>query len=151
MAIVRLRNDVWDPLDEIERLQAGINELFDFPRFPTRRGLFDRSMSPAIDVTENDEGYAVTCDLPGVDRKDINLSLASNVLTIKGEKKEESKTEGREVYRKETWGGSFQRTISLPTEVDSGKIEAELKDGVLRITLHKREEVKPKQIELKVK
>jgi HSP20 family protein len=151
MAIVRWRDNVWDPMDEIQRLQTSINDLFDFPRFPTRRGLFDRAMSPAIDVTENDDGYTVSCDLPGVKQKDVSLSIASNVLTIKGEKKGEFRKEGRNVFRKETWEGSFQRTISLPTEVDSGKVEAELKDGVLKITLPKREEVKPKQIELKVK
>jgi HSP20 family protein len=138
-------------LDEIERLQSRINDLFDYPSYPARRGLFDRAMSPPIDVTENDDGYTVTCDLPGVDKKNINLSIASNVLTIKGEKKEESLKEGRKVFRKETWEGSFQRTISLPAEVDNTKVEAEVKDGVLKIRLPKREEVKPKQIELKVK
>ena len=151
MAIIRWRDNVWDPADEMQRIQSSINDLFDFPRFPTRRGLFDRAMSPAVDVTENDDGYAVSCDLPGVKQKDISISIASNVLTIKGEKKEELKKEGRKIFRKETWEGSFQRTISLPAEVDSSKVEAELKDGVLTITLPKREEVKPRQIELKVK
>jgi len=151
MAIVRWSNNVWDPMSEVERLQSEINDLFDLPRFPTRRGIFDRAMSPAVDVVEGDDAYTLYCDLPGIDQKDVDLSIASNVLTIKGEKKDEAKSKARRIYRRETWEGSFQRTISLPTEVDSGKVNAELKDGVLTITLPKREETKPKQIELKVK
>jgi len=88
------------------------------------RGLFDRTISPAIDVVEHPDRFTVECDLPGIEQKDIDISIATGVLTIKGEKKGEKVSEKAKVYRKETWEGSFQRTISLPATVDSDKVEA---------------------------
>jgi len=115
------------------------------------QGLFDRRVSPAIDVVEYSDRFTVECDLPGIDQKDIDVSIASGVLTIKGEKKTEKKSEKSKVYKKETWEGSFQRTVSLPTGVDGDKVEATFADGVLKINLPKREEAKTKKIELKAK
>jgi HSP20 family protein len=88
MAIIRWKkNDMYDPWSELDRLQDEINDLFDVDRFPTTSGLFERPVSPAIDVIENPENYKVICELPGIDLKDIDVSITSNVLTIKGEKK----------------------------------------------------------------
>jgi len=91
------------------------------------------------------------CELPGIDLKDINVSITSNVLTIKGVKKVEKEEKKEKYYRKESRSGSFQRTLSLPTAVDAEKIAAELKNGILTITLPKREEEKPKQITVNLK
>jgi len=132
-------------------LQDEINKLFQFGRVPDATGLFDRTVSPALDVVESAEGYTVICDLPGVDPKDIDVNILDNVLTIKGEKKEVSESRDAKVYKKETWSGSFQRTLSLPTSLDNSKVEAELKNGILRIVLPKREEAKPKQITVNLK
>ena len=107
--------------------------------------------SPPLDMMETEDGYTIYCDLPGMNEKDLELSVASNVLTIKGERKDAEKARESKVYRNETWEGSFQRTIAIPSPVDSNGIEAELNNGVLKIILPKREEDKPKQIELKVK
>jgi HSP20 family protein len=144
------RNDVLDPMSEFDRLQDEINKLFDWS-YPGNSGLFDRSLSPAIDVVENDNEIMVLCDLPGVKKEDLELSISRNVVTIKGEKKVESKKEDRKIFRSEIWSGAFQRTISLPDTVDPDKVEAEMKDGVLTVKIAKREDVRPKQISVNVK
>ena len=88
MAIVRWKNrDLYDPWTE---LQEEINDLFRFDRSPEGRGLFDHSVSPSIDVVEGDHEFTVTCELPGLEEKDIDVSIASNVLTIKGQKMDEN-------------------------------------------------------------
>ncbi len=146
MAIVRWRRrDPFDPWDEVHRLQDEINSLFDVNRAPAANGLFDRRISPPVDVVENSDDYVVLCELPGIAKDDLDISIANNVLTIKGEKK--APKDNRKAYKQESWHGTFQRTLSLPAGVESAKdLSAELKDGVLRLTLPKREESKPKQI-----
>jgi len=139
-----------DPLSEFEKLQNEINKLFEFDRVPRMSGLFDRVVSPEIDVLETEDGFVVRCDLPGVELKDLDVTITENVLTIKGEKKEEKSSREAKVYRRESWSGGFQRTLSLPNGVNPEKIEAVMQNGVLRISLPKREEVKPKQIAVKV-
>ncbi|MFQ3619444.1 MAG: Hsp20/alpha crystallin family protein [Spirochaetales bacterium] len=141
-------DEVFDPLAEFDRMREEFDRFFGLE--PMISGLFDRVKSPAMDVMEKDEAFVVTCDLPGVDLKDLEVSLANNVLTIKGEKKDTREVKDAKVYRQESWFGSFQRTLSLPNTVNPDKIEAIMKDGVLQITLPKKEEVKPKQIAVKV-
>ena len=150
MAVIRWRNDVWSPTEQLNRLQNEINDLFEFP-FQSRRGIFDRASSPSLDLIETDDGFVVYCDLPGATEGDIDVSLASDVLTVKGERKPTPRSDKSKVYRNEMWSGTFQRTISIPSLVDAESVEAELKNGVLRVYLPKREEIKPKQIELKVR
>ncbi|MBN1524064.1 MAG: Hsp20/alpha crystallin family protein [Spirochaetales bacterium] len=132
-------------------LQESINDLFEIDRSPNSMGLFDRNVSPAADVVENENEFTVTCELPGIDQKDIDVSITSNVLTIKGEKKDSHEEKKGKFYKKETWSGSFQRTIALPVDVEKDNISAELKDGMLVITLPKKEESKPKQISVNIK
>jgi len=151
MALVRWYDRDLEPFNTFDWLQRQINDLFEFPRAPETHGLFDRRVSPAIDVIEHSESFTVKCDLPGIDRKDVDITIASGVLTIKGEKKSVGESAHSKVYRKETWEGSFQRTLSLPSGVDTEKVEAVFKDGVLTITLSKREDTKSKRIELKSK
>lgn len=113
-------------------------------------GLYDHALSPTVDLVETEDGYTLMADLPGVDKKDLELSVENNVLTIKGEKKTgaEEKKEKR-FFRRETWAGSFRRTISLPAAADSSNVNAQLKNGVLTVTIGKREELKPRQIPVK--
>lgn len=152
MALVKWKKrDVYDPWAGLKSLQNEINDLFDFDRFSTVNGLFDRNFSPAIDVIEGNDAYTVVCELPGIDQKDIDVSIASNVLTIKGEKHEEKEDKDRKFYKKESWSGSFQRTLPLPASVAADKVKAEMKDGMLSIVLPKKEEDIPKQISVKVK
>lgn len=149
MAIIRWKDDLFNPFSELDRLQDEINRVFNYSKEPVNQGLFDRTVSPAIDVVEDKDGFTVLCDLPGVKLADLDISVTQDVLTIKGEKKEDEKKEGSKVFRKETWEGSFQRTLALPASVDGSKVEASFKDGVLKVVLPKREEVKPKQISIK--
>jgi len=151
MARLRLRSDVFDPLAEFDRLRDEIDQLFETPRLPTVRGLFDRPVSPAIDVTEDADRFSVICDVPGLKREDIEITLAQGVLTIKGEKKGPRRGASARVYREETWEGTFQRTVSLPADVDAARVSADLNDGVLTVALPKREEAKPKQITIQAK
>ncbi len=151
MNLVQWRNGTTrDPIREMERLQDQINELFSFDRSGTGSGLFDRTVSPAIDVVERDDEFVVICDLPGIDLKDLDISVSENVLTIKGEKRMDLKNADAKVYRKESWEGGFQRTLSMPKRIDLEKTTATLKNGVLRIELPKREEVRPREISVEV-
>lgn len=150
MNLVRRRNGETNQMTEFDRLRDEINRLFDVDSWPESTGLFDRSFSPSLDVVEHDDEFAVSVDLPGVSEKDIDITVANNVLTIRGEKSEQKEEKGR-YYRKETWSGSFQRTISLPNTVDAEKVEAGMKNGVLTVRLPKREEAKPKRISVNVK
>jgi HSP20 family protein len=145
----RNRENSLDPARDFERIHNEINKLFDF-RYPDAGGLFDRHFNPAVDIIETGDEIKVLVDLPGVERKDLDVSLTRNVLTIKGEKRGEKKNEKARLFKSETWSGTFQRTLSLPDTVDPDKVQASMKDGILTITLAKREEVKPKQINVKV-
>lgn len=138
-----------DPRELFDRFEEDWERLFGWSRFPGTSGLFDRAAYPAFDVVETEEGCTVSADIPGVDRKDLEVSITSNVLTVQGEKKPEDKDSG--VYRDETWTGSFRRSISLPSTVDPDTIAAEFRDGVLKITVARRPEHKARQIPVKVK
>ncbi|ADN02674.1 Hsp20/alpha crystallin family protein [Spirochaeta thermophila] len=146
--LVRRTTDTW--LDELDRIQEEINRVFDLV-WPETTGLFDRVTSPSLDVMETDNEVIVSCDLPGVSEKDLDITLTNNVLTIKGEKKDEKEEKKGDYYRKESWSGAFQRTVSLPDSIDPDAVKAELKNGVLTITIAKREEKKPKKIAVQVK
>jgi len=148
MDLVRWNDDFLDPVQGLDRLQREINRLFDFPRSVEAHGLLDRMVSPAVDVVETHDAFVVQVDLPGIDVKDIDISVAGNVLTLKGERKATSRG-GGEVYRKETWEGTFQRTLSLPATVDPDKVNALFREGVLEITIGKREEARPRRIAVK--
>jgi len=104
---------------------------------------------PAMDVSENDEAVTVKLELPGVDPKDVSIEVTGDILTIRGEKKQESEEKGKDFHRLERRYGAFQRSVRLPSSVDTQKVEATYKNGVLTITLPKREGAKRKRIEVK--
>jgi HSP20 family protein len=106
--------------------------------------------APAVDVKETDESYTIEADLPGVNKDDIELTVLDNALTIKGERKSEEETKEKGYRRVERRYGNFQRSFHVPGGFDAGKVSANFDKGVLRVTLPKREESKPKQIEVKV-
>ncbi|WP_304225682.1 Hsp20/alpha crystallin family protein [Gracilinema caldarium] len=147
--MLRNRPTELDPVEELDRLQRELSRWFDFGF--DNMGLLDRSLAPAVDLVEHNDGYTLTVDLPGVDKKDINLTVENNVITIEGEKKETKETKDKKrFYRNETWEGSFRRTISLPVAADTEKVRAELKNGVLTVSIGKKEELKPRQIAVQV-
>lgn len=138
-----------ESVGELGRLQNEINQLFDYD-YTGNGGLFDRTVSPALDVAEDSDSFTVYMDLPGVEENNVDVSIASNVLTIKGSKELPEIGEQSKVYRQEEWEGSFQRTLSLPQSVDTQKVSAKLTNGVLKVELPKREEVKPKPVKVDV-
>jgi len=142
-----------DAYDTLERLQDELDRWLGWSRYPETTGLFDRSVFPAIDVVETVDGCTVWVDVPGLDKKDLELAVTANVLTLKGEKKsaEKAKKDKDRTLRDETWTGSFQRSISLPDSVDTNKANAEFHDGVLKVTFAKKPEHKPRQIPVLMK
>ena len=149
MSLVRFRRDsMLSPLQEMADMQNRIRHLFADP-FPSMR-LFAEPVgwSPAVDVSERDGTLVVKAELPGIAREDVEIDLADNVLTLRGEKKqEEEHTEG-EMHVWERSYGSFQRAFTLPCRVQEDKVTAEVKNGVLTVTLPKAEEARGRKIEV---
>jgi HSP20 family protein len=152
----RDKGALWDPAGELDRIRREIDDVIIpgsgrfFSGNGLGRGLYDREFSPALDIVEHDDEYVVSVDLPGVDQKDLEVTVANNIVTIKGEKRDIREQKEGKVFRKETWEGSFQRTISLPAGTDPTKVDASMTNGVLQVTLPKREEAKPRQISVSV-
>jgi HSP20 family protein len=153
----------WRPF---ESLRSEIDRLFeDFDRgswmSPFRRSIFDiepfwrREVAweaiPSVDIVEKDKAYEVTAELPGLDEKDVEVKLVNGGLTIKGEKQEEKEEKKKDYYLHERHFGSFERYFRVPEGVDTDKIEASFRKGVLTVTLPKKPEAqKPeKKIEIK--
>ncbi len=141
-------------LSNIDKKMRKFFEDFDTPFF-TDWGWknFNNSnvFTPRVDVTEDNDNLYVSAELPGVDKKEVKVSVVGDVLTISGEKKTEQRDEKKNYYRIERSYGSFSRSFALPAEISVDKINAEFKDGVLHVTLPKTEEAKivEKQIEVK--
>ena len=106
--------------------------------------------SPSVDIVEDNDAFVVTADLPGLSKKDISINIKENMLTISGERKIEKKDEKKNYFRTERRYGSFKRSFQLTDQVIEDKIAASFKDGVLTVNVPKAEEVKPKEIEIKV-
>lgn len=142
----------WSQLPSISSMQEEMNRMFD--RFFRGGELTEFGMAgtwvPPIDLSETADKVTVKAEIPGMDPKEIDISIQGDTLIIKGEKKEEKEEKGKNYYRMERRYGSFSRSIDLPTSVDTNKVTAECKNGVLEITMQKKEEVKPKQISVKV-
>ena len=140
----------WDPFRDLSMLQDRMNRLFD----DAGRGWHGdepsatTSWSPAVDIYETENEIMVQAELPGVDRKDIGLNLENNVLTLKGERRFEKETKQENYHRIERSYGAFSRSFSIPAIVDEEKIRADYKDGILKIALPKKEQVRPKQIRI---
>jgi HSP20 family protein len=107
--------------------------------------------SPSVDISETKDDFVVKAELPGLEAKDVNVSISGDVLTIKGEKKSEEEEKDEHYHRVERYSGSFQRVFQLPSGVKADKVEANFDKGVLKVILPKVEEAKKKQIEVKVK
>jgi len=138
-------------------LQHEVNRLFDeFWRGwngGQTNDLTAGNWTPSLDVAETQDAIVVTLDLPGIDPKEIDITVTNNILTVKGEKKSEVETGGQDknYHRVERFFGSFSRSVVLPSNVDVDKIEADAKHGVLTITLPKHEQAKPRQIKISSK
>jgi HSP20 family protein len=144
-----------EPLRSVLGLQDEVNDLFrNFFRGFGGRRVFDWSddgaWMPLADVEETDDAYIVSCDVPGMGREDLTISIQENVLSIHGERKRERDERKRGRVLSERSYGSFDRAFTLPGTVDADKVKASCRNGVLTITLPKKPEAKPRQIEVKV-
>ena len=134
---------VWDPFADLNRIQREFEKNYFGPR--TRPADF----APPVDVHEDAEALVLRAELPGVKKEDIDVSVDSNVLTLKGERKLEREEEGRRYHRVERSYGTFVRQFQLPSNLDPTSIDAKLTDGVLTLRLQKKAELKPRKIDVK--
>jgi HSP20 family protein len=141
----------WRPFREVSRLRSEMDRLWDDYFGSGRRALrpMEEAWMPMVDVSETADKITVKAEIPGMEAKDIEISMAGDTLTIKGEKKAEREEKDENYHMVERSYGSFSRAMKLPAMVDPDKVEATYKNGVLTIVLPKKEEVKPKAIEIK--
>ena len=136
----------WSPF---VNLQRELDRWFDgTAHSPGNGATCEAAWAPALEVREEANAYTVQAEVPGVRKEDLQLSLHDDVLTLSGERKQEKEVKEGEVYRSERAYGRFQRTITLPKPVDSTKVSAAYKDGVLTITLPKTDAAKPRSIDI---
>jgi HSP20 family protein len=139
----------WNPWREVPTLHNRFNRFVDDPFFRIGRLHEDANpgrWNPAIDLYEKDDHFVIKAELPGVDKNDIKVDLKDRVLTLSGERTCDNEVKEENFYRRERSYGKFQRVFTLPADVDSDKISAEFKEGVLRVEVPKPEEKKPKQV-----
>ncbi len=153
MSLVR-----WDPFRDLEEMGERLNRVFSgIPRTGRaaageagREALTVPDWAPMVDITETDEEYLIKAEIPEVKREDVKVSVENGVLTMQGERKQEKEEKGKKYHRVERYYGSFQRTFTVPDNVDETKVRAEFKEGILNVHLPKAEKAKPKAIEVRV-
>jgi len=129
---------LWEPLFE---------DFWSFPDLFNRR-LGTRGWTPAVDISEDKENVRIAVELPGLKKKDVKISMDDGVLTLQGERKFEREEKKEDYHRVERAYGSFSRSFTLPSNVDASKIQATMEEGILTIAIPKKEEAKPKEIEI---
>ena len=139
----------WPALDRWSNLRDELNSFFYMPFWSGfgQTGQLFTGWSPALDLYESGDHFVAVVELPGMRKDVIDISLHDGTLTISGERKRESNN-GETAQRTERYVGTFRRSISLPTRVDPSKVSATYQDGILKVTLPKAEEAKPKQIQV---
>ena len=143
MAITR-----WTPMRELMNVNEQLNRLFDdaFATMPRGADLDAGTWAPAVDLREEEGGFVLQADMPGMKKEDIDVHVENNILTIQGERRFESETKRDTYHRIERAYGKFTRSFALPVRVHSEGIKAAYKDGILEVSIPKAEESKPKRI-----
>lgn len=140
---------------EIDRMFDDMFRSFGFPSLGFNRGLESMAqqqwLRPTLDIGASDKEYTVTVELPGVDEKEISLEVVNDTLRISGEKKQEKEEKNKNYYRMERSYGSFQRVLSLPDDADHDGIKAAFKNGVMQVTIPRKEAAKAKVKQIEVK
>ena len=150
--LTHLRQEVDRLFDDVSRRVTIFplsRRVFDWEPF-ARLGLSSRGLVPVVDVIEGDNAFEIATELPGLDQKDVEVTVSEGVLTIKGEKKEEKEQKGESYYLSERRFGAFLRTFELPRGVDADRIEANFEKGVLRIVLPKKTEAMKQERKIEV-
>jgi len=154
MSLIRYETpdlSAWPSFDQWATLRDEINNLIELPFWSNigRQSQLFSGWTPALDLYQNRDNIVAVVELPGMRKEDIEISLHDGTLTIAGERKDESSNREKS-ERSERFIGKFRRSIGLPTRVDSAKVNATYKDGILTVTLPKAEDAKPKQIQVNV-
>ena len=146
----------WNPFREMEDIQRRMSSLWEgspFRRSELTNGEENITVpewAPMVDVIEDEKEYLIKVELPEVHKDDVKVTVENGTLTISGERKAEKEQKGRRFHRVERYYGRFERTFGIPDDAESDAVNAEFKDGVLRVRLAKSEKARPKQIEVKV-
>lgn len=140
----------WEPAREMMTLREAMDHLFD-DAFTRPLSLRDAWTVPAIDMYQTDDEIVVKAALPGIKAEEVQINVTGEVLTLKGEMKQEEDIKEKAWHIHEQRYGSFERSVALPTDVVADKAKAEFENGILTITLPKAEEVKPRTITVKAK
>ena len=145
MAIIR-----WDPFRDVVTLREKMNRLFEdaFSGRAEDKELTAGTWSPAVDIYETGDKLVLTAEVPGIDEKDIEIKVEDNTLTVRGERKFEKETKEENFHRIERSYGSFFRAFTLPASIDADKIQAENENGVLKIVMPKKLELKPRSVKI---
>ena len=140
----------YDPFRELRSLQDEMNRLFmtNLPRSVAQEDLASGGWSPSVDIFESENEIILEAELPGLSRDDFEVSIENNVITLKGKREFEKRDEGDNYHRVERSYGAFTRSFSLPRTVSAENTTADFKNGVLRVSLPKREEAKARKIEV---
>ncbi len=145
MAIIR-----WDPYRDLVTMRERMNKLFE--DLVTQKGedkdIASSAWSPAVDIYETDSELVLTAEIPGIEEKDIEINIEDSTLTIRGERRFEKETKEENYHRIERSYGSFFRSFTLPSYVDHEKIEAEHENGILKIRMPKKAELKPRKVRI---
>jgi len=142
----------WDPFREMAGLQERMSRLFE-EASGSRRASDDfitGSWIPSVDVRETKDSLEISVEVPGIEPKDVEVSVENGILTLKGSRSFEKAAEGETYHRVERSYGAFERSFTLPTNIDSERVSAVYRHGVLNLTLPKREEAKPRSISIKI-
>jgi HSP20 family protein len=142
----------WDPLRDVATMQNRINRFVRESYGPEgpEEALITTSFAPPVDIYEDEHTIAVKMEVPGIDEKDIDVRIENTTLTVHGERKMEKEEKEENFRRVERQYGSFTRSFTLPSSVDTGQVSANYEKGVLKIELAKKAEAKPKQIKVNV-
>ena len=145
----------WNPIREMQEIHDRLfNHLLKSNAAPQgnreQESMTVSEWTPLVDITEDDKEYLIKAELPEVKKEEVKVTVENGLLTITGERKFEKEEKGRRYHRVERAYGSFIRSFSLPDDADGNKVNADFKDGVLRVHLAKSEHARPKQIEVKV-
>ncbi len=142
----------WDPLRDLATMQNRLNRFVRESYSPEgpEEALTTTSFAPPVDIYEDEHTIALKMEVPGIDEKDIDVRIESNTLTVHGERKIEKEEKEENFRRVERQYGSFTRSFTLPSSVDTGQVSAHYDKGVLKVSLAKKAEAKPKQIKVNV-
>lgn len=139
----------WTPTNELRNFNRMLTHFFDEPFFQNeRQELMAKTWMPKVDIYDTKDAFIIKAELPGIDKNDIKVDVDGRLLTLRGERKSETEEKENAYYRREMYVGTFERSFTLPEDIDPGLIKAEYKDGVLSLEVPKPEERKPKQIEI---